>query len=373
MAVAGRWRGWVGVVAAGVATALAAGGCSSADVRAAEGPAGPTSRPAVAEQPATAAEPARFAVHHALTVKDIPAGARKVRIWFCVPDDDDCQKVLDLTVPTAPAGYRLTRDPVNGHRYLYAEVNPAAAPGPVAVATDFVIQRRTVRVAPDPALAGPLTAAHRVLFAEYLRRDCPHMEVDDQVTKLADGICGDETNVVAQAQRLGRWVVDHTDHYSMPSAPKSSGQGDVKYCLTNGGGGCTDQHGLFIALARARGIPTRIQFGTLLKPKNEGKDVDPGYRCWVQYFAPNYGWVPMDLSAADIDPARRDLYFGGLDDHRIRFVEGRDLELSPRQDGPRLNLLTGAYVEVDGKPFTSFDRTMRFTEVSAASGAAKPG
>src|SRR4051794_8644893 len=186
MAVAGWLRGWVGVVVLGTGSFVAAGGCASDNVPA---PAAAATTLPAATQPA---EPARFAVHHALTVKDLPAGARKVRIWFCVPDDDDCQKVLDLTVAAAPAGYRLTPPPVTGPRSPSAEGDGPAADKPVSVATAFLIQRRAVRVAPDPARAGPLTDAHRTLFAEYLRRDCPHMEVDDDVTKLAEKVCGDE-------------------------------------------------------------------------------------------------------------------------------------------------------------------------------------
>lgn len=194
-------------------------------------------------------------------------------------------------------------------------------------------------------------------------RDCPNMEVTDRVQQLADAICGGQTNFVMQAHLLFDWVVDHTDHYSRPGAPKSSGKGSVDYCLANHGGGCTDQHALFIALARARGIPARLQFGTLLKPANEGKDMDPGYRCWVQYFVPNFGWVPMDISAANTNPDKREFYFSGLDERRVHFAEGRDLQLTPKQEGPRLNLLIVAYVEVDGKPHTRFDRVLRFDEI----------
>jgi transglutaminase-like putative cysteine protease len=315
-------------------------------------------RPPASEHPS--ARVATFRIAHSLTVKEIPAGSRKVRIWFWMPDDDDCQKVLDLSVLRAPAGYRLTRDADNGHRYFYAEVeNPT---GPVEIATEFRLRRQAVSVPVGPEKAGPLTDSHRAVLAEYLRRDVPNMQVDATMVERADSICGRETNVVRQARLLFDWVVDHTNHYSKPGAPKSSRIGSAEYCYANQGGACTDQHALFIALARARGIPTRLQFGTLLKPANEGKDLDPGYRCWVQYFVPNYGWVPMDISAANTNPALRDFYFSGLDERRVRFAEGRDLDLSPRQTGPRLNLLISAYVEADGKPHTSFQRVLRYVE-----------
>jgi transglutaminase-like putative cysteine protease len=303
-----------------------------------------------------------YKVGHSLVVEDIPDGAKKVRVWFWFPDDEPNQKVLDYAVTQAPANYRLTRDPVNGHRYLYAEADEPK--GKLVLATEFTLRRMATHVALNPAKAGPITAAHRRLFAEYLRADCPCMVVDDRIAELANKICGAETNVVVQARKLFDWVVANTDHYSKSKeAPKSSGEGSALYCLNQKGGGCTDQHALFIAMARARGIPTRLQFGSRLNPAHEGKDHDPGYRCWVQYFVPHYGWVSTDMSAADTNPGQEDFYFSGLDERRIWFLEGRDLELNPKQAGDRLNLLIVAHVEVDGRPHAAFKRQVRFTRL----------
>jgi transglutaminase-like putative cysteine protease len=302
---------------------------------------------------------ATFRVKHALTVKDIPADAQKVRVWFWFPGDDECQRVRDVGV-TAPGPFEVTRDKDSGHRYLYAAV---AKPGTtVSLATEFLVQRREAAVKLDPDQAGPLTDSHRAVFAEHLRKDCPGMEVTAEMTRLARTVCGDEANVVRQARALGAWVIANTEHYSKPGAPKSSGQGSAEYCLANKGGGCTDQHALFIALARARGIPTRLHFGSVLREKNEGKDHDPGYRCWVQYFVPNYGWVSADLSEADVR-GRADYDVSSMDERHIRFAEGRDLRLTPAQDGPPVNLFLVAHVEVDGRPHPSFDRVLRFQRV----------
>ena len=318
---------------------------------------------AEAQAPATAvpaAPEATYRIHHTLTLKDLPTGAKKVRVWFWLPQEDESQKVLDFTVAQAPAGFRIAVDPTTGSTYLYAEVDrPGTAAIPIA--TDFTLCRRVSSVTLDPQRAVPLTDRHRAAFAEDLRTDVPHMIVDAKMKALADRLCGSETNVVRQARRLYDYVVDNNQHYSKsPTAPKSSSQGDAEYCLANGGGACTDLHSLFGALARARGIPTRICFGSLLKAPNEGKAMDPGYRCWVLFFVPGYGWTPADLAAANLAPEKKDFYFGGLDARRVLFSRGRDLTLAPKQDGPPVNLFIRAYVEVDGVPYTGFDRTLTF-------------
>src|SRR5579864_73324 len=316
-------------------------------------------------EPVAESRAATYQIHHALLVKDIPAGAQSVRIWFWLPDDDDCQKVLDFSVVEGPSDYRITRDTMHGHRYLYAECRKPTSTTE-RLATDFAVRRQAVTFQLDPAKAGALNDAHRKAFAEYLRRDCPNMEVTDRIVELANKLCGKDQNVVTQARKLFDFVVDNTNHFSIFNAPKSSGKGSAEYCLNNKGGGCTDQHALFIALARARGIPTRLHFGSRLPAKNEGKDIDPGYRCWVTYFVPNYGWVPMDITAANTASAECDRYFSGLDERQIRFSEGRDLELNPRQHGPRLDLFIAAFVEVDGKPHASIERVLRFIELHDA-------
>lgn len=306
---------------------------------------------------------ATYAVQHGLTVKDIPQGAKKVRIWFWVPKEDAAQKVLDFAVTKAPGHYNLTRDPIYGQQYLYAEIeNPAQ--NTAVLSTEFVVKRCAVAVAHDPAKAGPMTSAHRQTFAAYLRKDTPNMEVTDEVVNMAAQVVGNETNVVKQARLIYDYVIEKAEHYSKgEAAPKPSKIGSVAYCRTNGGGSCTDMHSLFMALCRAQGIPTRLSFGSRLQAKNEGKEIDPGYRCSVEFFAPKLGWIPLDVAAGDTNPDKKEFYFGGLDERRILFNDGRDLELSPKQNGPRLNLLIGAYVEVDGQAHTAWDRTMKFNEV----------
>jgi len=249
---------------------------------------------------ATSAPETTYRIHHTLTVKDLPAGTRKVRVWFWLPQEDESQKVLDFTVAQGPEGLRTVVDPATGMTYLYAEIDHPAL-GAIPIATDFTLYRRVAGGALDPQKSSPLTALHRAAFAEDLRTDVPHMIVDAKMRALADHICGSETNVVRQARLLYDYVVNNTQHYSKsPTAPKSSNQGDAAYCLASGGGACTDLHSLFGALARARGIPTRICFGSLLKSQNEGKEMDPGYRCWVLSFVPGYGWTPADLAAANL-------------------------------------------------------------------------
>ena len=50
----------------------------------------------------------------------------------------------------------------------------------------------------------------------------------------------------------------------------------------------------------AAGLPVRLTYGSLLKPTLNGVAVDGSYHCWVQFYAPRLGWIPLDVSLANI-------------------------------------------------------------------------
>lgn len=129
------------------------------------------------------------------------------------------------------------------------------------------------------------------------------------------------------------------------------GIGDAGNCLAQGGGCCTDLNSLFISLARARGIPARLQMGYRLQEKNVGKWVDPGYRCWVEYFVPGYGWISADVVEADtpggLGPER---WQTGLTARRLWLNSGREFRFEGLPAETRINHMSIAYAEIDGKP-----------------------
>lgn len=299
---------------------------------------------------ASAAELTRvYRVQQSVTLSDIPAGAKHVKWWLSIPNDDRFQDVLDLTVVSAPGEWRTVREPDRGNRFLQLDVTSPAS-STLTVKVDFVLRRRPVFVDVDPARVGPITASHRQLFAAELRRDAPHMEFTPAIARLAEKACGPETNVAKQARLLLDAVADYADHYSKdPSKPKCS-VGDAGDCMANAGGCCTDMHSLFIALARGRGIPARLQMGYRLREANEGKEVDPGYRCWAEYFLPNYGWVPADIVEADApNGLGRARWFTGLTERRLWLNEGREFDLPGRADPQsRVNTMVIGYAEIDG-------------------------
>jgi transglutaminase-like putative cysteine protease len=332
-----------------------------------------------AAQGDSAMRQATFEVRHELKVM-VPEGAQRVRVWFVLPQEDpipgdgtaSAQKVSDLQIE-APYPYRVERDS-EGSKLLYLEAtNPQEKE--LKVVETFVLTRNEVRMSVDPSKAKPLTEADRAKFAPYLAAN-KHVEIDDEIRKLAHEIVGDEPNPVLAARKLYDWVLHNVDYWVKdPKNKKASPVGSTTYCLTFRTGNCTDFESLWTSLARAKGIPSRIVYGSFFKPDLNGNDLDQSYHCWATFYAPGLGWVPHDVSVADMyvgeivatpdnevlmrrttadglfgaDPAKVEYYFGNLDERRMVWSIGRDLTLSPKQDGEPVNAMAKAYVEVDGK------------------------
>ena len=76
----------------------------------------------------------------------------------------------------------------------------------------------------------------------------------------------------------------------------------------------------------------------------------------------------MDLTTATgyhgFDKSKIDFYFGSLDDRRFAWSTGRDLMMQPPQDDGPVNSLPKMYVEVNGKQFTDWTRTLTYKQLS---------
>lgn len=314
---------------------------------------------------------ATFDVRHELKVM-VPDGAKRVRVWFALPQDDPTQSVSDFRVE-APYPYRVERDS-EGNKVLYLEAaNPREKE--FTVLETFKVTRSELRGDVDADKAKPLTDADRARFQRYLQAN-KYVVIDDDIRLLADQIVGDERNPVLQARKLYDWVLHNVDYWVKdPKTKKASPVGSTSYCLIFRTGNCTDFESLWTSLARAKGIPARIVYGSFFKPDLDAKDVDQSYHCWAEFYVPGLGWVSHDVAVADLyvgdfqtnadnellvrrttgdgtygaDPARVDYYFGNLDERRMTWSVGRDLNLSPKQDGEPVNALAKAYVEIDGK------------------------
>lgn len=339
-----------------------------------------------ADTPSAPAQQASFHINNVFTIK-VPKGAKTVRAWFAVPQEDNHSIVRNFNVASDYA-VRFNRDSW-GNRVGYIEIqNPTQEQ--VILKEEFDLTRSEVRNAISATGTRPLTDRERAALAAYLQPST-HVIVNDDVRKLAASITGGERNPVLAAHKLYEWTYKNVTYWVKdPDHLKASSVGSTEYCLTTKTGNCTDFHSLFASLAIASGIPVRMVYGSLLKPTLNGIEVDASYHCWIQFYTPELGWLPLDASLANIyaediqlneknkklvelttstgyhgvAKEKVDYYFGNLDERRVVWSVGRDLMMQPPQEDGPINSLPKMYVEVDGKQSSDWTRQLTYKELS---------
>ncbi len=300
------------------------------------------------------------------TVKDIPSRAKRVRVWVPVPQTDQHQTVRVLAVK-APAKTRMTREREYGNLVMYAEIQYPEmqnfAPGKAEFTVEYKITRREYSRG-DYAQLERTDRKPSLVAASMSRLIAPDslIPTDGKIKELAVEVTGSQTGAVAKAKAAYDYFFTNMRYDKTGSG---WGRGDAVWACDSKRGNCTDFHSPFIGFLRADGIPARFDIGFPL-PENKDKGDIAGYHCWAEFYAPKTGWVPVDISEAWKAKQKEDYFFGSVDANRVQFSTGRDIALSPKQDGPALNYFVYPYVEVDGKPYDKLDKQFSFEEVKSS-------
>ena len=138
-------------------------------------------------------------------------------------------------------------------------------------------------------------------LAEFLRPSLLVQSDDEKIREVAASIAGDETNSLAAAELINRWVFDNVEKkitFSLPSAVE---------VLDSREGDCNEHTTLFVALARAVGIPSKIAIGLVY---HKGSFY---YHAWPEVYVGE--WIAMDptFGQSPADATHIKLLGGGLD------------------------------------------------------------
>jgi len=315
--------------------------------------------PLLAASLLAAVEPGRertFTFEYRATVKDIPAAAQKVELWTPIPHDDAYQRIANIHVDT-PYPYKIAVGN-QGKTTLHLEIaRPKETSVPVTVTFEAARKERIQSTAAViPKMAPPAD------LGRWLK--------PDRLVPIDDKIRGWAREVVEAAHaktdlEMARAIYNHV--VSTVKYDKSGtgwGRGDIYHACGARRGNRTDFHAIFIGYARAMGIPARFAIGFPL-PADRGAGKISGYHCWAEFYAKGIGWVPVDASEAAKNPAKREYFFGAHDENRVELSKGRDVLLTPKQQGDPLNYFVYPYVEVDGKPYTSMETGYSFRDLMA--------
>jgi len=286
------------------------------------------------------------------------AQGQTARLWIPYPVSDKNQLISDIKTSGDYSGMGVYTDRSYGTPILYAEWPKDATSRKLTFS--FKVDRQEVRRGTLPAQEPIWNPAD---YRKYLKPTSLG-PTDGEVKKLSDAITKGKKTVLEKAKAIYDWTCEN-----MYRDPKTvgCGKGDVCSLLANPGGKCTDISSVFIALARAAGVPAREVFSVRLGKKPQ-QDVTTWQHCWAEFFLPGYGWVPVDpadvrkkmlVEKIDLKDAKtnayRDYFWGGIDPYRVVIAHGRDVMLNPPQKGAPLNTFGYPYAEVGDHPIDFYD------------------
>lgn len=270
---------------------------------------------------------------------DLP-GSAAVDLYLPLPVDGVGQKVLEQSIQSSLPG-EIGVEETHGNRY-YRIHRPANVNAPISVELRWTISRDPVSAGDDASL----TAEQRRRYLAPNALVPVNHPILQPILAEIHAMRADDSPA-ATARAIYDWVVDNVEYKKVGTG---WGNGDTFWACNERYGNCTDFHALFISLARTEGIPARFEIGFPV-PDDRGEGTIGGYHCWVQFFLPGQGWIPIDASEAAKHPDRRELYYGTHPANRIQFTTGRDLVLSDASRDRPLNYFIYPYVEVDGIPW----------------------
>lgn len=260
------------------------------------------------------------------------------RIWFPISINNGPQTdvVIESVVPD-----KWVKQPPSIDRdigLLYMEVPMEELKEDLSIRIEFIFTHYEQRFSVDPNNVGEYekdSALYQMYTGSY-----GNTEITPDISKKAADIVGDETNPYLAARRIYDYIVNHVDYSFMPHyifQPRTSTSESV-YVHDNQRGDCGGQSLYFSAMCRSLGIPARTTGGWQLFENEFGSHF------WAEFYLPNYGWIPVDTSLAQLafypkeltEEQRHmfiDFYFGNQDSMRCVVQKDTDLSLIPQAQG----------------------------------------
>jgi transglutaminase-like putative cysteine protease len=263
------------------------------------------------------------------------------RIWLPVPIDNGAngpqtQVTIESVIPDKWVKQAPSVNQDIG--LLYLEVPMEDLTEDLLIQVKFTFTHYEQRFSVDPENVGEYDEDSD-LFQKYTR-SYGNTEITPDIQKKAQEIAGDETNPYLAARKIYDYIVHNVDYSFMPHfvlCPRTS-QTESDYVHKFRRGDCGAQSRYFAAMCRALGIPARSTGGWQLF-----NDDFRGH-FWAEFYLPNYGWIPVDTSGAqlafypkNLTPEERqafiDYYFANQDSMRCVVQKDTDEPLIPKAQG----------------------------------------
>ena len=284
------------------------------------------------------ADPASYTFTQSMTIpRDILPATGNLQLWFPLPIEGGPQTDVRVQHVTPQQWMSLPPSTADDIGLLYMDVPLDQLTTDLVTSITFSFTHAPQYFTIDPNLVGSYDT-NSALYKQYTASNA-NTAITPAIRAKAKEIVGAETNPYLAARLIYDYVVDTIKYSHMPHlCMHPRGTPESIYVHEHGNGDCGAQSMYFSALCRSVGIPARSTGGFQIFMGT------PSSHFWAEFYLPNYGWIPVDTSAAQIssylpelsdadNQAFKDFYFGNQDPLRLVVQRDTDLPLIPRADG----------------------------------------
>lgn len=125
---------------------------------------------------------------------------------------------------------------------------------------------------------------------------------DEVLAKKAAELIKRKNSAVTAARAIMRFTNDHLDDTS-----GATGAASARQAYDEGSGDCTEHAALFVALARAAGLPARNVGGFVYLSAGNGSYAMFGYHAWAEVWLGE--WVPVDPTVDELGTSARYVFY----------------------------------------------------------------
>lgn len=279
--------------------------------------------------------------------------SERAEIWLPYPLSDANQTITDASIFGNAESMGIENDPQSGAVYLHALWTKPAATPVLTLRFDIDSHYRKFKKLKETSTTFPVEVLPFLKTAGFIPDDDPLFA--DTVKTLKK-----EPSILKRAAMAYDWVIDNTFR---DNDIRGCGLGLPARTLQEmgGAGKCADISAVFVALARASGIPARDVYGLRMASPKSG-EITGDFHCWAEFYLPGAGWIPAD--PADVRKAMladnielkdagklKEFFWGGDDLFRIALHrDARGIVLSKATNRNPLTYFMYPYAEVDGEP-----------------------
>ncbi|MBR0232878.1 MAG: transglutaminase family protein [Synergistaceae bacterium] len=280
--------------------------------------------------------------------------AEKAELWLPYPLSDANQTITDVSIKSSGAKIGIENDPKSGAVYLHATWRKLKKAPKLTMSfyLDSHYSKKTELKETNDAFPPEVL--------KYLEAT-PSLPIDQGFCAEASMEFINMPTVLEKARGIYRWVLENT--YRDESVKEGCGLGLPIRTISekDGGGKCADISSVFVALARASGIPARDVYGLRVDPAKSG-EITGNYHCWTEFYLPGTGWVmadPADVrkkmlneNIENVNDAVKWSRFFWAGDDLLRIALNRDTRetvLSDATEETPLTYFMYPYAEIDGK------------------------